>query len=126
MEFALTRTIAALCAAMAGIARVLFEDMLAYVTVRDQFGRKIGTFQALQHRLADMFIGVEEVVSLAWMAALAAESNDARVDRWSPAYRSLRLSPVDRSRGRSTPWRYGHNRRVASGSSPSASLRLSN
>jgi pimeloyl-CoA dehydrogenase len=76
MEFALTRAIAALCAAMAGIARVLFEDTLAYVTVRDQFGRKIGIFQALQHRLADMFIGVEEVVSLTWMAALAAESND--------------------------------------------------
>ncbi|MGC9538896.1 acyl-CoA dehydrogenase family protein [Streptomyces sp. UG1] len=42
-----------LAATMLGIARRAFDDTLAYVKERHQFGRPVGTFQALRHRLAD-------------------------------------------------------------------------
>ncbi|HEY4704038.1 MAG TPA: acyl-CoA dehydrogenase family protein, partial [Streptosporangiaceae bacterium] len=41
---------------------------------RQQFGRPIGQFQAVKHRLADMLVRVEQITALAWDAALAAAS----------------------------------------------------
>jgi isovaleryl-CoA dehydrogenase len=38
---------------MLGLGRRAFDDTLAYVTTREQFGRPIGTFQAMRHRIAD-------------------------------------------------------------------------
>ncbi len=48
-----------LAATMLGIAQRAFDDALAYVKERKQFGRPIGSFQALQHRLADMATELE-------------------------------------------------------------------
>src|SRR4029450_4451389 len=48
-----------LAATMLGTARRAFEDALDYVKERRQFGRPIGSFQALQHRLADMATELE-------------------------------------------------------------------
>ena len=42
-----------------GIAQRALDDLLAYVTERKQFGRPIGTFQALKHRIADLAIELE-------------------------------------------------------------------
>jgi alkylation response protein AidB-like acyl-CoA dehydrogenase len=39
---------------MLGVARRAFDDTVAYVRQREQFGRPIGSFQALKHRIADM------------------------------------------------------------------------
>jgi alkylation response protein AidB-like acyl-CoA dehydrogenase len=61
--------IAALCAEAVGIAQFLHESTLDYVKARSQFGQPIGRFQALQHRMVDMFVAVEESRSLAMMAA---------------------------------------------------------
>lgn len=48
------------CAAQGiGMADRAFDDMLAYVKERKQFGKPIGTFQALRHRIADLAIEVE-------------------------------------------------------------------
>ncbi|MFI1440391.1 acyl-CoA dehydrogenase family protein [Streptomyces fructofermentans] len=41
-------------ALMLGVARRAFDDTLAYVRQREQFGRPIGSFQSLKHRVADM------------------------------------------------------------------------
>ena len=42
-----------------GMAQRAFDDVLAYVKERKQFGRPIGTFQALRHRLADLATEIE-------------------------------------------------------------------
>ncbi|GAA4618655.1 acyl-CoA dehydrogenase family protein [Saccharopolyspora hordei] len=48
-----------LAANMYGLARRAFDDILAYVKEREQFGRPIGSFQALKHRIADLATELE-------------------------------------------------------------------
>jgi isovaleryl-CoA dehydrogenase len=63
-----------LAATMLGVARRAFDDALAYVKERRQFGRPIGNFQALQHRLADMATELEAARLLTyWVATLTDE-----------------------------------------------------
>jgi hypothetical protein len=59
----------ALAAEQAGAARRALELTVAYALTRVQFGRVIGSFQALQHRLADLHVLVESAVSLSRAAA---------------------------------------------------------
>jgi alkylation response protein AidB-like acyl-CoA dehydrogenase len=61
----------------AGGARWCLETGTAYAIERRQFGRPIGQFQAIKHRLADMLVSVEQVTALAWDAAQAADAGDA-------------------------------------------------
>ena len=49
----------AACAESIGIMERLFEDTLEYVKTREQFGRPLGKFQVIQHRLADKFTALE-------------------------------------------------------------------
>jgi alkylation response protein AidB-like acyl-CoA dehydrogenase len=58
--------------ALGGAERVL-EMTTAYAKERVQFGRPIGSFQAIKHRLADMMIAVEAAKSAAWYAACVAD-----------------------------------------------------
>jgi alkylation response protein AidB-like acyl-CoA dehydrogenase len=48
-----------LAASALGIAQRAFDDLLAYVKERKQFGRPIGSFQALRHRIADLATEIE-------------------------------------------------------------------
>ncbi len=63
----------ALAAEQAGAARRALELTTGYTLTRVQFGRVIGSFQALQHRLADLHVLVESAVSLSRAAAAAEE-----------------------------------------------------
>jgi alkylation response protein AidB-like acyl-CoA dehydrogenase len=76
IERAVDRGIAALCAEAAGIITALNEATLNYLKTRKQFGVPIGKFQALQHRMADMFIAAEQSRSMAVIAAVHADSQD--------------------------------------------------
>lgn len=60
----------AVCGEASGIARKLHEGTLDYAKQRKQFGVPIGKFQVLQHRMADMFIEVEQIASMALMGTL--------------------------------------------------------
>jgi alkylation response protein AidB-like acyl-CoA dehydrogenase len=60
-------------AEMIGVAQEAFDRTIDYIRTREQFGRPIGAFQALQHRAGQMFIGIE-LARAALNAAL--ETND--------------------------------------------------
>jgi alkylation response protein AidB-like acyl-CoA dehydrogenase len=64
----------ALAAEQAGAARRALELTVDYTMTRVQFGRVIGGFQALQHRLADLHVLVESAGSLSRAAAAAGET----------------------------------------------------
>ena len=81
VERAVDKGIAALCAEAVGIIAALNEATLNYLKTRKQFGTPIGKFQALQHRMADMFIAAEQSRSMAVNAAVYADSEDAAVRR---------------------------------------------
>lgn len=68
---------AALCGEALGIVAALNVATLNYLKTRKQFGVPIGNFQALQHRMADMFIAAEQLRSMAILAAVHADSRDA-------------------------------------------------
>src|SRR6187549_520287 len=71
-----------LAATMLGIAQRAFDDALAYAKERKQFGRPIGSFQALQHRLADMATEIEAArLMTRWVATLTDEDPDRMLPR---------------------------------------------
>ncbi|MFC8067942.1 MULTISPECIES: acyl-CoA dehydrogenase family protein [unclassified Streptomyces] len=68
-----------LAALMLGVARRAFDDTLAYVRQREQFGRPIGSFQALKHRIADMATELECAQLLLDDVARAIDAEPGRV-----------------------------------------------
>ncbi len=70
IEAALDIGLAALCAEAVGIMQALVDATVTYVQSRQQFGVAIGRFQALQHRIADMLIHLEQARSMSYLAAL--------------------------------------------------------
>jgi len=58
------------CAEMLGVMTLLFNETLAYVSSRKQFGAPLGSFQAIRHRLVDLYVMLEESRSLVYRAAL--------------------------------------------------------
>jgi alkylation response protein AidB-like acyl-CoA dehydrogenase len=67
----------ALCAEAVGVLRKLHEGTLDYTKQRKQFGQPIAAFQVLQHRMVDMFIQVEQAVSMTYMATIKVDDEDA-------------------------------------------------
>ena len=61
----------ALANEMVGGAQALLDSAVAYTKLRVQFGRAIGSFQAIKHRLADLLLEVEMAKSAAYQAAQA-------------------------------------------------------
>jgi len=70
IDAALDVGLAALCAEAVGVMQALVDATVAYVQSRQQFGTAIGRFQALQHRIADMLIHLEQARSMSYLAAL--------------------------------------------------------
>jgi hypothetical protein len=70
LERVLDEAIAATCAEACGVLLKLHEGTLDYTKQRKQFGQPISAFQVLQHRMVDMFINVEQSISMTYMATI--------------------------------------------------------
>ena len=62
-----------------GMAQRAFDDVLGYVKERKQFGRPIGSFQALKHRLADLATDLEATRLLVYDTALRVDANPGQL-----------------------------------------------
>jgi alkylation response protein AidB-like acyl-CoA dehydrogenase len=80
IDLVMDEATAALCAEATGVMRRLLDSTVEYTRQRRQFGQPISQFQALQHRMADMYIALEQARSAVMLATL-----------------KLTHSPVDRS-----------------------------
>ena len=76
---------AALCAEAVGAMRQLHTGTLEYAKQRKQFGTAIANFQVLQHRMVDMFMNVEQSVSMTYMATIKVTDDAERAKAVSAA-----------------------------------------
>jgi alkylation response protein AidB-like acyl-CoA dehydrogenase len=76
LERALAHGIVALCAEAVGAMDAARDATLEYLRTRKQFGKPIGSFQALQHRMADLLIDIEQSRSSVTNAAAALADED--------------------------------------------------
>ena len=61
---------AAICSEAVGCMRKVLDDTVEYAKQRQQFGRPIGSFQVLQHRMVDMYMELEQSISAVHLAVL--------------------------------------------------------
>lgn len=77
------------CAESLGCMQALIDRTAEYLRTREQFGRKIGEFQALQHALVDMYVAAEQARSITLAAALKADGPAPERQRLVAAARHL-------------------------------------
>ena len=85
VERVLDEATAASCAEAVGAMRKLHEGTLEYARQRKQFGVAIASFQVLQHRMVDMFMNVEQSVSMTYMANIKVDDDAERAKAVSAA-----------------------------------------
>ncbi len=73
---AIDRATAGICAEAVGAMDRLFDLTLEHLKTRRQFGRPLGNFQALQFRMADLYMALENARSMAFAATLALDDPD--------------------------------------------------
>lgn len=111
---ALTAATTALTAEQVGGAARCVEMTVEYAGAREQFGRPIGSFQAVKHRLADMYVALESARSLSYAAAFSLASGDA--EAWvdasaakaacSEAYREISGEAIHLHGGIGVTWEH--------------------
>jgi alkylation response protein AidB-like acyl-CoA dehydrogenase len=76
----------AAAAEMLGLMGLLFDTTLAYVKTRTQFGKSLGSFQVIQHRMTDAYVLLEQARSQVLRAALAEPADFARAAAGAKAF----------------------------------------
>ncbi len=76
VEKVMDEAVAATCAEACGVLRQLHEGTVEYARQRKQFGQPISRFQVLQHRMVDMFIQLEQSISMTYMADIKLTESD--------------------------------------------------
>lgn len=77
LERAVDEALAYLAAEAVGVMTAMHNSTVDYMKQRQQFGRAIGEFQALQHRAVDMYVLLEQARSMALLATMMAGEDDA-------------------------------------------------
>jgi alkylation response protein AidB-like acyl-CoA dehydrogenase len=85
-----------LCAEAIGVMEAIFAATLDYLKTRQQFGVPIGKFQALQHRMAEMFMEMEQARSMATLAAVKVSSKDVEERRRTVSAAKARVGQAAR------------------------------
>jgi alkylation response protein AidB-like acyl-CoA dehydrogenase len=85
VEKVIDEATAAVCAEAVGAMRQLHAGTLDYARQRKQFGQAIANFQVLQHRMVDMFINLEQSVSMTYMATIKSDHDAERAKAVSAA-----------------------------------------
>jgi pimeloyl-CoA dehydrogenase small subunit len=94
--------IAALAAEAVGCMEAAHLMTLDYMKTRQQFGRTIGSFQALQHRSADMMVALEQARSMCFFGTMASRSEDAAQRRKDMAAVKVQIGRSARFVGQQT------------------------
>ncbi|MCY4265151.1 MAG: acyl-CoA dehydrogenase [Gammaproteobacteria bacterium] len=81
LQLAVDKATVSACAEAVGALEVLLQKTVEYTKTRKQFGTAIATFQALQHRMADMFIECQLARSIVIMAAMALDSQEGEKEK---------------------------------------------
>jgi hypothetical protein len=81
LEHAVGRGILALCAESLGAMEVTKKQTIEYLQTRKQFGKAIGSFQGLQHRMADVLLEIEQARSAVINAAAALQADRSERER---------------------------------------------
>jgi alkylation response protein AidB-like acyl-CoA dehydrogenase len=77
LEYAWDEATAAVVSEAVGAMRKVLDDTVEYAKQRQQFGQPIGSFQALQHRMVDMHIELEQAVAAQYYAILTLDAEHA-------------------------------------------------
>ncbi|MGQ0848881.1 MAG: acyl-CoA dehydrogenase family protein [Actinomycetota bacterium] len=88
VERVLEKAVVALAAEQVGGAQQCLDMSVEYAKTRHQFGRPIGSFQAIKHKCADMLVQVESARSAAYYAAWAASEDNEELPVVSPLAKS--------------------------------------
>ncbi|MFN8082203.1 MAG: acyl-CoA dehydrogenase family protein [Kineosporiaceae bacterium] len=83
-------------AAMLGLARRAFDDVLQFVKEREQFGQPVGTFQAVRHRCADLATELECCRLLVYDAARSADRDRSKLPPQRAAMVKLKVTETAR------------------------------
>ena len=79
LQAVVDRASIALAVEMVGSAARVLDMTVEYVKSRKQFGRAVGTFQAVQHKAADMMIGLQKGLTAVYYAAAAADEEPGKL-----------------------------------------------
>ena len=93
IEKIIDRATLAVCAEAVGAMEVAYRKTVEYTKTRRQFGVPLAKFQALQHRMADMFMEYELARSMLLMAAMQVDANDG----WAPRAISAAKNRIGRA-----------------------------
>jgi alkylation response protein AidB-like acyl-CoA dehydrogenase len=72
---------ALLCSEAVGAMQFANDTTLEYLKTRKQFGAPIGSFQALQHRMVEMFVSTEQARSMSYLAASRVDTTTDPLER---------------------------------------------
>ncbi|HEY5339633.1 MAG TPA: acyl-CoA dehydrogenase family protein [Candidatus Aquilonibacter sp.] len=81
LEYGIDNATAALCAEALGLCAVMLEMTVDYTKTRTQFGVPLSSFQALSHRMAEMYVELELLRSMAFYAAMTLETENDSFER---------------------------------------------
>lgn len=91
LEWLVARATVGMCALQVGVCERALEMTAAYASAREQFGRPIGSFQAVAHRAADAYVDLEALRLTTWQAV-------SRLDKGADARRQVMVAKYWASR----------------------------